>query len=60
MATRVKIKIFDDVELRTTLDREYEIASQIKMCKYALALAKHILEFVQYENIDDAIIQEGV
>jgi hypothetical protein len=59
MATRVKIKIFDDVELRTALDREYEIASQIKMCKYALALAKHILEFVQYENIDDAIIQEG-
>lgn len=59
MPTKVKIKILDDVELRTVLDGEYEIASQIKMCKYALALAKHILEIVHYKDIDNVIIQDG-
>lgn len=59
MSTKVKIKILDDVALRTVLDGKYETASQIKMCKYALALAKHILEVVQYEDIDNVIIQDG-
>ena len=59
MPTKVKIKILDDAQLRTVLDGEYEILSQIKMCKYALKLAKHILEFVHYEDIDNVIIQDG-
>ena len=59
MPTKVKIKILDDVKLRTSLDGKYEMASQIKMCKYALALARHILEFVHYEDIDNVIIQDG-
>lgn len=59
MPTKVKIKILDDAQLRTVLDGEYEISSQIKMCKYALKLAKHILEFVHYEDIDNVAIQDG-
>lgn len=59
MPTKAKIKILDDAELRTMLDSEYEIASQIKMCKYALTLAKHILEFVHFEDMDNMFIQDG-
>lgn len=59
MPTKVKIKILDDVELRTVLDGAYEIASQIKLCKFALALATHMLEFIHYEDMDNVIIQDG-
>lgn len=59
MPTKTKIKISDDTELRAILDAEYEASSQIKLCKYALLLAKHILELVQYEDRSNAVIQEG-
>lgn len=59
MSTRTKIKIKDDIELRASLDAQYEISSQVKLCKYALLLAKHILEVGQYEEIDNVMIQEG-
>lgn len=59
MATKVKIKINDNSELREKLDLEYESSSQIKMCKYALLLATHILEVVKYEELQTPIIIEG-
>ena len=36
MATKTKIKISDDIELRKILDEEYEKSSQVKLCKYVL------------------------
>lgn len=59
MSTRVKIKIADDAELRNVLDAEYEMSSQIELCKYALLLATHILTMAGYQDMDNAVIKEG-
>lgn len=59
MATRTKIKISDDIELRKLLDAEYERASQVKLCKYALLLATHILTVIGYKDMKNPIIQAG-
>ncbi len=59
MATKTKIKILDDIELRKTLDEEYEKSSQVKLCKYALALATHILTIVEYKDKKNSIIKAG-
>jgi hypothetical protein len=59
MAIKLKIKINDNSELRENFDLEYESSSQIKMCKYALLLATHILELVKYDGSENPIITEG-
>ena len=59
MATRTKINIVDNIELRKTLDDEYEKSSQIKLCKYALLLATHILTMIDYDDINNPIITDG-
>lgn len=59
MATRTKIKISDDIELRKLLDTEYERASQVQLCKYALLLATHILTVIAYKDMENPIIQAG-
>jgi len=59
MATRVKIKLKDIVELREQLDCIYESKSQIQLAQWALDLAKHILELVNYDYKNDAVIQDG-
>ena len=59
MPTKAKIKIEDDSELRTQLDVEYEYASQVELCRFALLLAEHILTLVRYENMDDPVIKNG-
>ena len=55
--TKAKIRIPDDTKLRCRLDQEYEDASQIQLCKYALMLAAHILELINYPDSDT--IKEG-
>lgn len=59
MVTRTKIKISDDIELRRILDDEYGKSSQIKLCRYALLLATHILTMIGYGDMDNPIIKEG-
>lgn len=59
MATRTKIKISDDIELRRILDDEYEKSSQVKLCKHALLLATHILTTIAYDDLDNLTIKEG-
>ena len=59
MATRTKIKISDDPELRKILDDEYERSSQVKLCKFALLLATHILTMIDYDDVDNPMIKEG-
>lgn len=59
MATKTKIKISDNMELRKLLDAEYEKSSQVRLCKYGILLAQHILEKIQYEDLNNPIIREG-
>lgn len=59
MATKTKVKILDNIELRKTLDDEYEKSSQIKLCKYALLLATHILTMINYDDRSNPIITNG-
>lgn len=59
MATRTKIKIVDNIELRKILDNEYEKSTQIKLCKYALLLAAHILTIINYDDMNNPIITDG-
>lgn len=59
MSTRTKIKISDDIKLRKMLDAEYEKSSQVKLCKYALLLATHILTIIEYDDMNNSIIRNG-
>lgn len=59
MATKTKIKIDDHAELRKILDLEYENSSQVRLCQYALLLARHILELVNYPYQNNKVIQNG-
>lgn len=58
MATQRKIKLLDDDDLRIVLDRLYENSSQIQLCQYALQLAEHVLNMVDFD-IQHPILQEG-
>lgn len=49
----------DDALLREALDSEYEKSSQIKLCKYVLSLAKHILTLIDYKDMEHPVIQAG-
>ena len=59
MATKVKIKIKDNSELRKEIDELYGNMDQISLAKWSLIIAKHILQVVDidYESIDE--IAEG-
>lgn len=58
MATQRKIKLLDDDDLRIVLDRLYDSSSQIQLCQYALQLAEHVLNMVDFD-IQHPILQEG-
>ncbi len=55
--TKTKIRIMDDTQLRRELDREYESSTQAQSCRYALMLARHILETISYQ--ENETIEEG-
>ncbi|KLU61171.1 hypothetical protein CEB3_c23910 [Peptococcaceae bacterium CEB3] len=59
MATKVKIKINDAVELREQLDHIYENKSQMELAQWAINLAKHILSLVGYDYENESIIIDG-
>lgn len=46
MATKVKIKIGDNSELRMKIDKLYEKTNQVELAKWSLIIAKHILDMV--------------
>ncbi len=56
---KAKIRIPDDIDLRAKLVQEYEKASQVQMCRYALGLAAHILGLIDNSNLNRATISEG-
>jgi hypothetical protein len=59
MTTKTKIKIKDNAELRNELVELYEKTEQVVLAKWALSLAKHILQraAIDFSSIDE--IQEG-
>ncbi|MBR3356677.1 MAG: hypothetical protein IKG46_02505 [Solobacterium sp.] len=57
--TRVKIRIRDDTAARDRLDAEYEASSQIRMCRYALQLANHIFQLIDYPETENEMIREA-
>ena len=59
MATKVKIKIKDDIVLRKQIDEIYDKMDQISLARWSLSIAKHILKTVEidYKEIDE--IAEG-
>ena len=57
MTTKVKIKIKDDCELREKIDELYEKTSQVNLAKWALLVAKHILDIADIDlNAIDAVV----
>ena len=59
MATIVKIKIKDNEEFRRELDMIYENAQQVTLAKWALTVAKHILELASIEYMSITEIVDG-
>ena len=57
--TKARIKIPDDAGLRDRLKQEYEDASQLQLCRYALLLANHILESADSSLLEHEMIREG-
>jgi hypothetical protein len=58
--TKVKIKINDIPELRTSLDAIYEGKTQIQLAQWSLNLAEHILTVVGYDyEAAGPVIQNG-
>lgn len=57
MATKAKIKIKDDIELRKEIDELYETMDQISLAKWSLSIAKHILKIVDidYKRVDEIV-----
>ena len=55
MPTKTKIKLKDNIELRTELDQIYENIEQVILAKWALSLAKHILRMasIEYTSIEE-------
>ena len=58
--TKAKISIADDPELKEEPDQEYELASQVQLCKYALKLAAHIRELINYSDPDNVTITKSL
>jgi len=59
MATRTKIKIVDNSELRAEIDNLYEQNNQIDLAKWAINCAKHILTLSDNEEFDKKTIENG-
>ena len=59
MATRPKIKIVDNSELRAEIDNLYEQNNQIDLAKWAINCAKHILTLSDNEEFDKKTIDNG-
>ena len=57
MATKVKIKIEDNSELRLKIDKLYEKTSQVDLVKWSLVMAKHSLAMtaIDYYSIEEIL-----
>lgn len=60
MPSKPKIKIEDNSELRTEIDKLYEITEQVELAKWSIICAKHILPLSKVENIFTSDIVSGI
>lgn len=54
-----KIKIVDDDEIRSKIDKIYEEQNQVVLAKWSLEIAKHILELTNLDTSKYLEINEG-
>ena len=59
MATKIKIKIFDNADLRLKIDELFEQSDQINIAIWAIKCARHILDFVEIGGNDKDLIENG-
>ncbi|MDO9186377.1 MAG: hypothetical protein Q7W13_10235 [Bacteroidia bacterium] len=59
MATKTKIKIVDNSNLRIEIDDLYEQTGKVDLAKWAIKCAKHILPFSDTEKHDKTSIENG-
>jgi hypothetical protein len=59
MATRTKIKIVDNSDLRAEIDNLYEHKNQVDLAKWAINCAKHILTLSDDDEFDRKAIEDG-
>lgn len=59
MASRPKIKIVDDTELRKEIEKNTDFLSQINLAKWAISVAKHVLPYLEKEFSDNGKIENG-
>lgn len=59
MATRTKIKIVDNSDVRAEIDNLLEQTNQNDLAKWAIKCAKHILILAEDEEFDKTVIENG-
>ena len=59
MATRTKIKIVDNSDLRAEIDKLYEQTNRIDLAKWAINCAKNVLTLSDTEEPDMTAIENG-
>ena len=60
VATKPKIKIADDSELRAEIDKLYEISEQVELAKWSIKCARHVLPLSEVENMEMNDIESGI
>lgn len=60
MASKPKIQIVDDPELRNTIEGNTERLNQIELAKWAISVAKHVLPYLEHEFPQNEKILDGI
>lgn len=59
MATKPKIKLLDDTDLRNEIDKVYESTDQLLLAKWAIGCARHVLHLAIDEKVDLSVIERS-
>ena len=59
MLTKSKIRIIDNIDLRTEIDELCGLTSQINLTKWAINCVKHILPLANFEGVDFTTVKLG-
>ena len=60
VASKPKIKIADDTELRKEIEENTELINQVGLAKWAISVAKHVLPYLEKEFPEDERILNGI
>jgi len=58
LATKAKIKIIDNNNIRAKIDELYELTDQVDLAKWSISLAKHILRLlgIDYNKVYEIVV----